>query len=63
MFVTFILITKIKNYPLLNSFSGHYRLKVTFSKALPIDITCLLFQEYPSSVFLSKNNKVVGTFL
>lgn len=35
--------------------TGHLRLKVTFSEALPLDLTACLHAEFPSTIFLPKD--------
>lgn len=42
---------------------GHLRLRVLFNEPLPLDLTCLIHCEFPSTVFLNKSGGVTGTYL
>jgi len=43
--------------------NGHLRLDVEFSESLSMDISCIMYAEFPATVFLNKKGRsVTGTF-
>jgi len=42
---------------------GHLRLKVLFSAALKLDLTCLLHCEFPATAYLNKSGQVTGSYI
>ena len=42
---------------------GHLRVRVLFSEALPIDLTMLMYCEFPATLYLGKTGKVVGSYI
>ncbi len=41
----------------------HLRVKVTFSQGLPIDLTMLVYCEFPATLYLGKTGKVGTSFV
>ena len=42
---------------------GHLRVRVVFSEALPIDLTMLLYCEFPATLYVGKTGKLGGSYL
>lgn len=50
------------NYVIPSMRVGHLRLHVQFSEPLPVDMTMLLFCEFPSTLFIHKSGKVTTRY-
>ena len=42
---------------------GSLRVRVLFSEPLPIDLTMLLYCEFPATLYLGKTGKLTGSYL
>ena len=42
---------------------GHLRARVIFNEPLPLDLTMLMFCEFPSTMFLSKTGRIGSSYL
>ena len=51
------------NYVIPSIRVGHLRVKVTFSQGLPIDLTMLVYCEFPATLYLGKTGKVGTSFV
>jgi hypothetical protein len=51
------------NYVIPSIRVGHLRVKVTFNVGLPIDLTLLVYCEFPATLYLGKTGKVAASFV
>lgn len=51
------------NYVIPSIRVGHLRTKVTFNRGLPIDLTMLVYCEFPATLYLGKTGKVGSSFV
>ena len=51
------------NYVIPSIRIGNLRVRVLFSEALPIDLTMMLYCEFPATLFIGKTGKLGGSYL
>lgn len=51
------------NYVIPSIRVGNLRVRVLFSEALPIDLTMLMYCEFPATLFIGKTGKLGGSYL
>lgn len=51
------------NYVIPSIRVGHVRLHVQFNEPLPLDLTMLLFCEFPSTMFINKTGKITTRYI
>ena len=51
------------NYVIPSIRIGHLRVRVLFSEALPIDLTMLMYCEFPATLYVGKTGKLGGSYL
>jgi hypothetical protein len=51
------------NYVIPSIRVGNLRIRVLFNEALNIDVTMLVYCEFPSTLYIGKTGKVTGSYL
>ena len=59
--IKFYIKFQILNYDI--NFIGNLRVRVLFSEPLPIDLTMMLYCEFPATLFVGKTGKLGGSYL
>jgi len=50
------------NYVIPSIRIGHLRVRTVFNRALPIDLTMLVFCEFPATLYVGKTGKIGGSY-